>query len=58
MNNIINTAFECVMKITKEHEIDESHALKHSIEVFNLSCEILKSELTTNPKLEGQQNIS
>ena len=57
MNNIINTAFECVMKITKEHEIDESHALKHSIEVFNLSCEILKSELTTNPKLEGQQNI-
>jgi hypothetical protein len=57
MTTIINTAFECVMKITKEHEIDESHALKHSIEVFNLSREILECELTTNPKLECQQNI-
>ena len=57
MNTIINHAFECVMKITKEHEIDESHALKHSIEVFNLSREILQSELTNNPKLEDQQNI-
>ena len=57
MNTIINHAFECVMEITKKHEIDESHALKHSIEVFNLSREILQSELTNNPKLEDQQNI-
>jgi diphthamide biosynthesis protein 3 len=57
MNTIINHAFECVMKITKEHEIDESHALKHSIEVFNLSREILESELTNNQQLSSQQNI-
>jgi len=57
MNTIINHAFECVMKITKEHEIDESHALKHSIEVFNLTREILQSELTNNPQLASQQNI-
>jgi diphthamide biosynthesis protein 3 len=57
MNTIINTAFECVMKITKEHQIDESHALKHSIEVFNISREILHSELTNNPQLGSQQNI-
>lgn len=57
MNTIINRAFECVMKITKEHQIDESHALKHSIEVFNVSREILHSELTNNPQLGSQQNI-
>lgn len=57
MNNIINTAFECVMKITKDQEIDESHAVKHSIEVFNLSREILESELPNNPQLSSQQNI-
>uniref|UniRef100_A0A6C0E5V0 Diphthamide biosynthesis protein 3 n=1 Tax=viral metagenome TaxID=1070528 RepID=A0A6C0E5V0_9ZZZZ len=57
MNTIINHAFDCVMKITKEHEIDESHALKHSIEVFNLSREILQSELTNNTQLTSQQNI-
>jgi HD superfamily phosphodiesterase len=45
------------MKITKEHQIDESHALKHSIEVFNVSREILHSELTNNPQLGSQQNI-
>jgi len=57
MNNIINTAFECVMKITKDQEIDESHAVKHSIEVFNLSREILESELPNNPQLSSQKNI-
>lgn len=57
MNTIINRAFECVMKITRECKIDESHALKHSIEVFNSSREILQSELTRNPYLSSQQNI-
>ena len=57
MNTIINHAFDCVMKITREYKIDESHALKHSLEVFNSSREILHSELTRNPYLSSQQNI-
>lgn len=57
MNTIINHAFDCVMKITRDFQIDESHALKHSLEVFNSSREILHSELTMNANLLSQQNI-
>ena len=35
VNNILNAAFNYVILTSKNYNIDESHSLKHSIEVFN-----------------------
>jgi len=39
------------------HKIDESHALKHSMEVYNFAKKIYESELVKNSYLEEQQEI-
>lgn len=57
LSNLINQSFKCVMLMSSKHNIDESHALKHSIEVFHFADEILKSELAKAPYLESQQAI-
>jgi HD superfamily phosphodiesterase len=56
-NKIVNRAFSCVIELTKQNQIDESHALKHSIEVFHYCSEIIKSEIDNNPQLNGQEHI-
>jgi hypothetical protein len=43
--------------MSSKHNIDESHALKHSIEVLHYAEEILKSELLQNPCLKSQQDV-
>ena len=44
-------AFKCVMELTKKYNVDESHALKHSMEVLRFADNIYKSELGLNPSL-------
>jgi HD superfamily phosphodiesterase len=55
--NLINQAFRFVIETSQNYNIDESHALKHSMEVFNYANSIYDSELKKNPKLVKQREI-
>ena len=54
---LINRAFEYVSETTKKYKIDESHGLKHSMEVYGFATRIYESELLKNPFLEKQKEI-
>lgn len=57
MEQIIINAFDLVMLLCKKFNIDESHSLKHSMEVYNFALKIYESELLTNGYLEQQKDI-
>ena len=57
MEAIIVKAFELVMILCKKFNIDESHSLKHSMEVYNFTLRIYESEVVMNPYLEEQKDI-
>jgi HD superfamily phosphodiesterase len=54
---LLNYLFDFVILTSKTFNIDESHALKHSMDVFHFSNEIFRSELSKNPYLEDQKKI-
>jgi hypothetical protein len=54
---LINGCFEYVVQTSNLYKIDESHALKHSMEVFGFAKRIYESEVSKNPFLEKQKNI-
>jgi len=54
---LINSAFNYVIKTSKMYNIDESHSLKHSMDVFHLTNKILNSEINNFPYLETQKDI-
>jgi HD superfamily phosphodiesterase len=49
LSPILNYAFNYVAKFSKIYNIDESHALKHSMEVYRYAKKIYESELNSNP---------
>jgi len=55
--NLINCAFNYVMRTSKIYNIDESHALKHSMEVYSYANKILESEVDKNEFLNSQREI-
>jgi HD superfamily phosphodiesterase len=55
--SVINYAFNYVIKTSKLLNIDESHALRHSIEVYHFANEIYKDELNKHPYLKDQKDI-
>ena len=57
LSNLINMAFKYVVETTYLYKIDESHGLKHSMEVFNFAKHIYDSEVLQNPFLEQQKYI-
>jgi len=57
MEQIIIKAFELVLLLCKKFNIDESHSLKHSMEVYNFALKIYEAELIENPYLEQQKDI-
>ena len=57
MEPIITRAFDLVILLSKKFNIDESHSLKHSMEVYNFALQIYESELEMNPYLEEQKDI-
>jgi HD superfamily phosphodiesterase len=54
---MIDQAFNCVKHFIKQNDIDESHAVKHSIEVMRFATDIYLSELASNPYLSSQKSI-
>jgi hypothetical protein len=55
--NLLNRGFKYVVDTSKLYNIDESHALKHSMEVYQLTKQIYDSEVINNPYLEKQKEI-
>jgi hypothetical protein len=55
--NLINQAFRFVIQTSQEYNIDESHSLKHSLEVFNFANTIYESEVLKFPQLEKHREI-
>jgi HD superfamily phosphodiesterase len=56
-SDILDKAFQYVILTSKEYNIDESHSLKHSIEVLTYANNIYKSELINNPWLIEHHDI-
>ena len=54
---VINNSFDVVNHICSKFNIDESHALKHSIEVFNFANKIYDSEIENDSSLVECKNI-
>jgi hypothetical protein len=54
---LINLGFNYVIDTSNHYKIDESHALKHSMEVYHYADKIYNSELKTHPYLADQQKI-
>lgn len=54
---IIDKAFKCVISLCKKYEIDDSHGLKHSMEVYHFAERIVASELPNNPHLLDQETV-
>ncbi len=54
---LINAAFKYVIDTSKRYHIDESHSLKHSMEVFQYANTIYKNEMVNYPILEEQKDI-
>jgi hypothetical protein len=55
--NLINRGFKYVVETSDMYKIDESHALKHSMEVYGFAKKIYESEVKKNPYLEEQREI-
>lgn len=54
---IINAAFKYVIDTSVKYNIDESHSLKHSMEVFKYANNILRVEKDKYPIVEEQKDI-
>lgn len=54
---IVNYAFNYVIHTCNKMNIDESHALRHSMDVFHFANKIYDSEIVENPFLQNQKNI-
>jgi hypothetical protein len=55
--NLINHGFKYVIETSKIYNIDESHALKHSMEVYQFAKKIYNSEFIKNPYLDKHKEI-
>jgi HD superfamily phosphodiesterase len=54
---LLNYLFNFVIITSKLYDIDESHSLKHSMDVYYLSNKIYESEVANNKYLSGHVNI-
>jgi hypothetical protein len=57
VTQLVNTAFQFVILNSKHYQIDESHALKHSLDVFHYVNKIYDSEVERHPFLQDQLPI-
>ena len=55
--NLLNRGFKYVVDTSQLYHIDESHALKHSMEVYQFAKLIYDSEIINNPYLEKHKEI-
>ena len=54
---LINIAFQYVIRTVKEYDIDESHALGHSMNVYNFANRIYNHECVFQPQLKTKYDV-
>jgi HD superfamily phosphodiesterase len=52
-----NSFFNFILLLSKKYNIDESHGIRHSMDVLQYANNIYMSEKTNNPYLNNHQNI-
>jgi hypothetical protein len=57
LSKLLDIGFKYVVETSIKYKIDESHALKHSMEVYGYAKKIYESELIKNSFLEEQRDI-
>ncbi len=55
--SLLSKFFSFILLISKKYNIDESHGIRHSMEVMQFASEILNSELLCNPQLKDQEKV-
>ena len=55
--NLMNHAFQFVIQYCNKYNIDESHGLKHSMDVLHSANKIYNSELKNHPNLMDQKDV-
>jgi HD superfamily phosphodiesterase len=55
--HLVNHGFKYVIDTSNIYKIDESHSLKHSMEVYGFAKRIYESEIIKSPYLEQQKEI-
>lgn len=57
MSTLFSKLFHYVMLITSKHSIDESHGLKHSMDVLYYANDIFNAEVSRHPVLKNHERI-
>jgi hypothetical protein len=57
MEDVLNRAFDCVRQLSALYTIDESHAMKHSMDVFNYTKQFYYRYVPYQPQLVQQQRV-
>jgi hypothetical protein len=57
MDDLMDAAFRCVRELSMLYHIDESHAMKHSMDVLNYTMESYQFHVLRNPQLLIQQRV-
>jgi len=57
MEPLLNRAFECVRQLCVKYNVDESHAMKHSMDVFNYIKQFYHRYIPYQPQLAKQQPV-
>jgi HD superfamily phosphodiesterase len=55
--NILSKLFNFVLLTSKKYNIDESHGLSHSMNVFHFANKIYEDEVINYPILKNQENL-
>jgi len=53
----LNKYFNLILYLSNKFKIDESHGIKHSIDVLHFTNDIYENEVTKNNYLKNQENI-
>ena len=57
LTTTFNSFFNFILLLSKKYNIDESHGIKHSMDVLHYANNIFLSEKDKNPNLHSHQNI-
>jgi hypothetical protein len=57
VSNLLDICFKYVIETSKKFNIDESHALKHSMEVYSFAKSIYDNEVSKNSNVNKYENL-
>ena len=57
MDTLLDVAFQCVREMSALYHVDESHSMKHSMDVLAFTMESYRFHVQRNPTLIHQQRV-